>query len=67
MKYKMKKADLAGALGKDGIPFPVDRQVMDQSIQLLRQGIEESKLGKKQALQALERLGSFVKRLEKTR
>ena len=37
---------------------------MDQSIQLLRQGIEDAKLGKKQALQALERLGTFVKRVE---
>ena len=52
--------------GKDGIPFPVDRQAMDQSIQILRHGIEESKIGKKQAMQALKRLGSFVKRLDKT-
>ncbi|MFQ6125632.1 MAG: DUF763 domain-containing protein [Candidatus Heimdallarchaeota archaeon] len=52
--------------GKDGLPFPVDRQAMDQSIQILRQGIEESKIGKKQALQALQRLGSFVKRLDDT-
>lgn len=50
--------------GKDGVPFPVDRQAMDQSIQLLRQGIEESKMGKKQSLKALERLGDFIKRLD---
>jgi len=39
---------------------------MDQSIQLLSQGIEEAKLGKKQALQALQRLGAFVKRLDES-
>lgn len=50
--------------GKDGLPFPVDRQAMDQSIQLLRQGIEDSKMGKKQALQALQRLSTFVKKLD---
>jgi hypothetical protein len=50
--------------GKDGVPFPVDRQAMDQSIQLLRQGIEEAKLGKNQALQALQRLGTFVKKMD---
>jgi len=50
--------------GKDGLPFPVDRRAMDQSIQLLRQGIEDSKMGKKQALQALQRLSTFVKKLD---
>lgn len=37
---------------------------MDQSIQLLHQGIEEAKLGKTQALKALERLDIFVKQLD---
>jgi len=50
--------------GKDGVPFPVNRRAMDQSIQILRQGIEDSKMGKNETLQALERLGTFVKRLD---
>jgi len=42
--------------GKDGVPFPVDRGSMDESIQLLSSAIEESRIGNKERLHALQRL-----------
>ena len=53
-------------MGKNSVIFPVNRRAMDRSIQLLRQGIKDSKMGKKQALKALQRLGAFVKRVDET-
>jgi hypothetical protein len=47
--------------GKDGVPFPVDRKAMDESIDVLRRGIEEAKIGNKDKLKNLKRLQSFVK------
>jgi hypothetical protein len=46
--------------GKDGVPYPVDRKTMDESIEILRSGVEEAKLGKKEKLGALRRLQDFV-------
>lgn len=46
--------------GKDGVPFPVDRRAMDRTIQILRQGAEEAKLGDREKLSAIERLRRFV-------
>lgn len=46
--------------GKDGVPFPVDRKAMDESIQFLKMAVEESKLGKVEKMKALERLRAFV-------
>ncbi|MDH4123248.1 MAG: DUF763 domain-containing protein [Thermoplasmata archaeon] len=46
--------------GKDGVPFPVDRRAMDNAIQILRQGIEEAKLGNKEKITAVQRLRRFV-------
>ncbi len=46
--------------GKDGVPYPVDRKAMDESIEILRGGIEEAKLGKKEKLGAMRRLQDFV-------
>jgi len=46
--------------GKDGIPFPVDRRSMDRSIQFLREAVEQSKIGDKDKLSALKRLGQIV-------
>ena len=42
--------------GKDGVPYPVDCKTMDQTTQLLKQGIQQAKIGDKQQLQALKRL-----------
>ncbi len=46
--------------GKDGVPYPVNRQAMDESIQILRQSVEEAKIGDKEKLQALQRLRQYV-------
>ncbi len=46
--------------GKDGVPFPVDRKAMDRSTEMLRAGIEESRLGDKEKLDAIARLRRFV-------
>jgi hypothetical protein len=46
--------------GKDGIPYPVDRETYDKSIELLRQAINRAKLGIKEKNEAegrLRRLG----------
>jgi hypothetical protein len=46
--------------GKDGVPFPVDRKAMDESIEILRQTVEEAKIGEKEKLDSLKRLRRFV-------
>jgi uncharacterized protein len=46
--------------GKDGVPFPVNRKAMDESIQILRQSVEAAKIGEKEKLQSLQRLRRFV-------
>ncbi len=42
--------------GKDGIPYPVDRQTYDQSIELLRKAINKTKLGIREKNEAINRL-----------
>lgn len=46
--------------GKDGVPFPVERKAMDESIQVLRQAVEEAKIGDREKLQSLQRLRRYV-------
>jgi hypothetical protein len=46
--------------GKDGVPFPVDRGAMDESVQVLRRAVEAAKLGEKEKLRSLRRLRRFV-------
>jgi hypothetical protein len=46
--------------GKDGIPYPVNRKVMDETTAILEEGIEASKVGNKEKLKALERLKQIV-------
>jgi hypothetical protein len=48
--------------GKDGIPFPVDRRAMDESIQLLRQTVQATKIGDREKMRSLQRLRRFVPR-----
>jgi len=45
--------------GKDGIPCPVNRQLMDSSTETLRNAIRQSKLGQKDKITALRKLSSF--------
>jgi uncharacterized protein len=47
--------------GKDGVPFPVDCEAMDESTMILRNGINQAKIGRKDRLKAIKRLSVFVK------
>lgn len=46
--------------GKDDVPFPVDREAMDKSIGILRQAVEEARIGDKERIHSLRRLRAFV-------
>jgi hypothetical protein len=46
--------------GKDGIPYPVDRQTYDQSIELLRKAINKTKLGIREKNEAMNRLNKMI-------
>ncbi|MGB9676558.1 MAG: DUF763 domain-containing protein [Candidatus Bathyarchaeales archaeon] len=52
--------------GKDGVPYPVKRKAMDESIQILKRAIEEAKIGDKEKLQSLQRLRQYVPDNRKT-
>jgi hypothetical protein len=46
--------------GKDGVPYPVDRKAMDESIEILKQSVQEAKIGDKEKLQSLQRLRRYI-------
>ncbi|TRO45882.1 DUF763 domain-containing protein [Candidatus Bathyarchaeota archaeon] len=46
--------------GKDGVPFPVDRKAMDESIVLLQMSVKAAKIGDKEKTRSLQRLRQFV-------
>jgi len=46
--------------GKDGVPFPVDRETMDKSIESLRQTVKEARIGDKERIHSLRRLRAFI-------
>jgi hypothetical protein len=46
--------------GKDGHPYPVDRQTYDQSIHVLRDAIRRAKLGERERLDAIKRLNQLT-------
>ena len=45
--------------GKDGIPYPVDRQTYDQSIQLLRKAVTRAKIEGGEKRRAINRLDDW--------
>jgi hypothetical protein len=47
--------------GKDGHPYPVDRESYDRSITLLEGAIRKAKIGQKDKLEALKRLGQYMR------
>ena len=51
---------LVCARGKDGYPYPVDRDTYDQTIEVLRDAIESAEIGEKERYRAIRRLGEFV-------
>lgn len=46
--------------GKDGIPYPVKRRVMDKAISFLKEAVEAAKIGDKEKFEALKRLKAFT-------
>ena len=53
--------------GKDGVPFPVGTKSYDETIDVLRESIEKSKLGYGDKSKAIKRLHRAVKKLENER
>ena len=46
--------------GKDGHPYPVDRKVYDQTIEILKGAIEKAKVGDRDKMEAIGRLRHFT-------
>lgn len=46
--------------GKDGVPYPVNRKSMDESIQILKDSIKRAKVGDNEKLRSLQGLRRFV-------
>jgi hypothetical protein len=52
--------------GKDGTPFPVDRETYDRTIDALHQAMAHARVDRSEKLDALKRLGRFAKQTEPT-
>jgi hypothetical protein len=46
--------------GKDGHPYPVDRNTYDRSIHILHTAVERAKIGDREKLEAIKRLNIFT-------
>jgi len=46
--------------GKDGVPYPVNRKAMDESIHILKQAIQDAKVENKEKMRSLQRLRQLV-------
>ncbi len=46
--------------GKDGVPYPIDRKAMDEATEIIRQSIEQAKIGEKEKISALQRLKEYL-------
>lgn len=46
--------------GKDGTPFPVDRETYDHSVRTLKEALEGTTLDKKEKYEAIKRLSSYA-------
>jgi hypothetical protein len=49
--------------GKDGVPFPVNRKAMDDSIYILQNAIHAAKVGEKEKLDAIRRLKTYSEKI----
>jgi hypothetical protein len=45
--------------GKDGVPYPVDRKAMDESIEIIKSGINQAKIDNKTRFYTLKRLQKY--------
>jgi len=52
--------------GKDRHPYPVPIKVYDETIRVLKSAVQKAKLGREEELQALQRLDSQARQLERT-
>jgi hypothetical protein len=52
--------------GKDGHPFPVPLKTYDESIAVLRRGLDSAKLGHTEKVEGFKRLERFVRNVEET-
>ena len=48
--------------GKDGYPYPVNRQTYDETIEYLSQAVRRARIGSRDRLESLRRLDSFWRR-----
>ncbi|MEM3399452.1 MAG: DUF763 domain-containing protein [Candidatus Micrarchaeia archaeon] len=46
--------------GKDGIPYPVDRETYANTIKMLRDAVESAEIGRREKLDAIRRLSEFT-------
>jgi hypothetical protein len=46
--------------GKDGVPFPVNRHAMDESIDVLRKAVEDAHIGETERIKSLSNLRQFL-------
>ena len=46
--------------GKDGVPFPVDREAMDQAISILQTSLENATISGRERKGALRRLKGLI-------
>lgn len=46
--------------GKDGHPYPVDKEVYDRTIQILKNALRQAKVGNSEKVEAIKRLNSFM-------
>ena len=47
--------------GKDSIPYPINKQKMDEATNIFETAINEAKLGKREKINSIKRLKNFVK------
>src|SRR6185369_10625912 len=53
--------------GKDGHPFPVPLQTYDETLAILRRGLDSAKLDLTEKIGGMKRLDDFVRNVEDTR
>ncbi|MCC7213046.1 MAG: DUF763 domain-containing protein [Candidatus Brocadia sp.] len=46
--------------GKDGHPYPVDKEVYDRIIEILKNALRQAKVGNSEKVEAIKRLNSFI-------
>jgi hypothetical protein len=46
--------------GKNGVPHPVDRKAMDESIRVLQNAVENARTGDRERLRSLQRLRRYL-------